>query len=174
MKRMLFTMVSVMSLVLCLALAALWVRSYWVNDEIDLDTRAINDTLQSSRGELNFTSEGRLSKKPRGLVHRSLWPNSLHDAALGLPWHTGVPGVFGLGIWQSGGAEDTYYSAVLSDWVLLLAFSFFPVVWLRRRIKTARLHRVARCPTCGYDLRASTGRCPECGTAVPKKTEMSI
>jgi hypothetical protein len=35
--------------------------------------------------------------------------------------------------------------------------------WLVRRREIRRGH----CPHCGYDLRASTERCPECGTVVP-------
>jgi YD repeat-containing protein len=36
---------------------------------------------------------------------------------------------------------------------------------VRRRWRRARAVRLGWCPACGYDLRASAGRCPECGAA---------
>jgi hypothetical protein len=33
----------------------------------------------------------------------------------------------------------------------------------RRRRRAEQWSRVGLCPACGYDLRASAGRCPECG-----------
>jgi hypothetical protein len=53
----------------------------------------------------------------------------------------------------------------VSDWFLLLIFSPLPGWWLIDRYRTHR--RIPGCcADCGYDLRATPDRCPECG-AVP-------
>lgn len=66
---------------------------------------------------------------------------------------------------QMGG--DVITSARLSLWLLvvvnvpplLLAGLVLRRIWRRRRVSAGR------CSTCGYDLRATPIRCPECGAA---------
>ena len=51
-------------------------------------------------------------------------------------------------------------------WAALLALApvaLLPVPALIRRRRRRRLRGAGRCESCGYDLRASPGRCPECG-----------
>ena len=53
---------------------------------------------------------------------------------------------------------------------ILVLSSVFPAVWILDRLVMMREARAKRhtglCPTCGYDLRATPERCPECG-AIP-------
>src|SRR5262249_54482619 len=60
-----------------------------------------------------------------------------------------------------------YYAAVVPGWAVALLASVAPAIWLWRRV---RRRPSGICPVCGYDLRASPQRCPECGTAVRQIT----
>jgi hypothetical protein len=52
---------------------------------------------------------------------------------------------------------------------LLLPAWRFTAFWLRRHHRRRRTHG-SFCPSCGYDLRATPDRCPECGRTVVSKT----
>jgi len=54
---------------------------------------------------------------------------------------------------------------------ILLAFSAFAAIYVPayRRFCAERFRNSGFCSKCGYDLRFSEARCPECGTPTPSK-----
>jgi hypothetical protein len=55
-------------------------------------------------------------------------------------------------------------------WALAALAAAPRLVLLARDSRRARRVRDGVCPSCGYDLRATPGRCPECGTAASVST----
>ena len=51
-------------------------------------------------------------------------------------------------------------------WLLVAVTGVVPILRGMRYARRARLRRRGLCPSCGYDLRASPERCPECGEQV--------
>jgi hypothetical protein len=68
---------------------------------------------------------------------------------------------------RSPKAKGYRWHVYLPHWAVALALLVFPIL----RANQYRLHRRraerGHCPTCGYDLRATPERCPECG-AIPR------
>ena len=54
---------------------------------------------------------------------------------------------------------------ILPYWILALVTGFLPATFAVRAVKRrSRTRQSGVCPECGYDLRATPNRCPECGT----------
>jgi hypothetical protein len=59
-------------------------------------------------------------------------------------------------------------AVLLRFWFLALLFGICPTLWLQWRRRQQRLASAGSCLECGYDLRATPDRCPECGTVAAK------
>ena len=64
------------------------------------------------------------------------------------------------------GYPRNYFNVHLYYWFVMPATALLPAVFVYKRLRKPRVVRAGLCPTCGYDLRATPSRCPECG-AVP-------
>ena len=58
-------------------------------------------------------------------------------------------------------------------WLLAIVLAVLPIGWSVTAMRQRRLRVRGLCPSCGYDLRATRDRCPECGTPVPQKSEVA-
>jgi len=72
--------------------------------------------------------------------------------------------------------DGGFWELTISHWLFALLVAVISVPgWLhlgRKRLRSKRRKR-GLCPTCGFDLRASGSRCPECGSEVSTTPQTS-
>ena len=70
------------------------------------------------------------------------------------------------GHWVSPGLDPVRMTYVtLPTWSVVIVFALLPIAILLRWLWPQRRRITGRCAACGYDLRATPDRCPECGAA---------
>jgi hypothetical protein len=74
---------------------------------------------------------------------------------------------------ELGRVVDYQYGGVCSHlvmecWPMAILFSLAPLAWLVQRVVRKPSRYSGKCRNCGYDLRATPERCPECGTVAQK------
>jgi len=151
MKRPLFNLAAAVSLVMMLAVIALWVRSYRMYDALATTTQRFPPCLvESNRGRLHAMVFGRRSP-PAPVVHWSYTspPASEHSPQFAWAYYPDPDNIF-------------RWTVAFPHWFLCLVASLLPMYWLLGAYPRRPL---GLCQTCGYDLRATPERCPECGTA---------
>jgi hypothetical protein len=185
MRRRVFTVLSALSLVVCLAAAALWLRSYSIKDSATLSwqTRVTSEFSYNFEAESNYGSlRLHLERTPveEQIERPMLKVENVTAKAemLGWFWSDGLStfSFFGerspppLGIFGTNHAGRMIL--IFPHWLPLVLFALLPMGWVFRYQGARRKARMHLCRACGYDLRATPDRCPECGT-VPEKIKIS-
>jgi hypothetical protein len=177
--RLLFGLAGFVSAVMCVASAVLWVRSYLRYDEVTWSSQPrsgvggenVNASAVSERGQVavNYQHYG--------------WPTAAGATApngepplIRREWRTMTPVLdryasitrHGFGRADIVRSDLVSYAVYFPHWSLVAVTAPLPVaaLLLRRRRRRRELAASGRCHVCGYDLRATPDRCPECG-AVP-------
>ena len=180
MLRRLFTLLSVASLVMCILAATLWAVSHtgvgvashrgrlyaWhIAHPPGVDVSVHAEHRWSRPAQLHLIVDQQHGNSGRGVPMGGSWsPPRL--AALGGELRYGE--LFrGLGS-GPGWAVVGYWVVVVPHWWLVTVLAAVPGLAAARAVRRHQRAAGSRCAACGYDLRATPGRCPECGT-VPEK-----
>lgn len=173
MKRRFLGSFAILSFALCLTTVALWVASYH---------RTIAATLRKDReyvagcwhGEFWLEKHTRLTEpafpttpaEPRAEPYASQWELYTGGLLGPLARFCRTHRVDQVGsFWNDW--TDVRYLAV-PCWAVMLATTIVPLMWSVARYHLYRRRKFSLCLICGYDLRASVERCPECGTPIPE------
>jgi hypothetical protein len=158
----------VLSLLLFVAVCVLWVRSYVCVSGVRWHSGAYYRGIYSVRGRFRFASlfTGRSfrgdwnfysSPDASSATHFELPPAPTWEI-LGVSYATG-PWVVMPGFRMT--------VVTVPHWFVAAAIAAPGAAFARRAAARRRRAAHGLCQSCGYDLRATPGRCPECGTASP-------
>ena len=162
--RLTLNSLTILSLLCSFATAALWARSYW---ECDMLRHHTNEAYRESRSQSN---RGELTafvyRHSAGYtVHWGVANLKLYAAGFPQDSSISIPG-FGYGNFVFPGRPEYVRGVWFPHWFAVLLLAILPAVRLRAHLRNRKRNRAGLCPKCGYDLRATPDRCPECGTEV--------
>ena len=190
--RILVNVGTAASLLGCVAAAGVWGRSYFVGDAVHvprgpsgLEVGPVERALQSrlwiaeaGRGRLCIV---RLWGEQAALLSEDMdgWRHDVgapSDAGFANLYMTAFPRVVDLPGFAYG--RGSHGNAGFQGLAVHLAyptalFALAPILWtigFVRRRRRAKRARGGLCAGCGYDLRASPERCPECGRVADAPT----
>jgi hypothetical protein len=172
MRRKLFNVAGAMSLALCVAAAALW-----VGGPVTLGDYGNAWAGEPGRGDdaqavvafghaFAFRSAGGTMRLHWNYVRRpedrlsigSTWGDAEPNRA-GFAWNVAPTGQ----VAPNGKPWARQGTVAVPHWFVILAGAVLPGAWFHRRRRAGYRSRRGLCLACGYDLRGSPDRCPECG-----------
>jgi predicted RNA-binding Zn-ribbon protein involved in translation (DUF1610 family) len=168
-----------LSAALCVLTLVLWLRSYWIRDYVGLigTRRALN--FEWARGSCLATFRYGGGEPVAGVwskviqmtwrrspvtIVRSMWTPEQGETV-----YLRMGERFFIRHYPHDPANKSVYEVLAPGWLPPLVFA--PGLWFwgrrkYRRILTWRRRKAGLCEACGYDVRESSGRCPECGKAI--------
>jgi hypothetical protein len=182
-----FTM---LSLLLCAGTVFLWTWGYVAEDSIE---RSRHWTAQTGiRASYHRSYMSLVSTRGRLMVmirHDYDYIYYVGDSHVNWQWAEDLPGPlpfhpetawerigFILTHEHSGTKQDPYFDDVrifgIPFWLPTLLFGIPPLLMLRGMRRSTHRRALGLCPVCGYDLRATPNRCPECGTVPTPNTQI--
>ena len=179
MPRRLFTLLSALSLLLCVAVCVLWVRGTRASDVVHVRTDKRWFVAASAGEHLllgnwltrdHDPSRGRKGARPftYSAERPAVMRREFNDYQRRAVRHHALAGFHYLNV------NHSIRIVAVPWWPMALVTATPPALWVRRllhrRVGRVRLQH-GLCPSCRYDLRATPGRCPECGAvpAAPKR-----
>jgi hypothetical protein len=165
---------------LFLGIGVLWCRSWWTSDILQWsdanpgpDTEDAGEDIGLATSKLSISAErgevtlyrirgGQVLAFP-GFAHLTLRASGRQALAIYVPLYLSLGKTLDPGFSSSGRIDVIR----VKYWFLMLLAGIVPgwtvFRWQRRRQR----RRNGRCVECGYDLRATADRCPECNTPIP-------
>ena len=169
--RILLDAATAASLVLCAAMLLLWARSVLRMDEVIRETPTSSVIAVSNKHFMGLVvSWGGMIKNPRSFRWRSSAAQPVRGATGARDSASERGYFFVVGLLTPGTpnrrvAGGTGFTLVLNYPVTALAAAILPIGHVARARRLRKRRIPGLCATCGYDLRATPDRCPECGTA---------
>ena len=161
MRSRLLNLLTALSLLLCVAACVLWLRSYWLWEQWVVSTPHRLYAIALRTGGVSI--DAHWVKRPvreRSETHREG------------PWREQQPlitqpqtALNRLGFFYGRTVRSDHVMSGLTFpyWCVSVACALRPALWLIGAARRKHRARPNVCSACGYDLRATPGRCPECG-----------
>ena len=150
----------ILSLLLCAVILAVWARSYWLHDSWNWSTPSGRAGFDSYRGQFSggqvVVTPDVMRRVPRGHIFTT---SPADPAITGMPEASRSFAGFAVMYAKTPGMQA--WDARVPYWFLALIAAMPSATHLYRRRRSRR--RAGLCAGCGYDLRATPTRCPECG-----------
>jgi hypothetical protein len=164
----LFMFCSAVSLLLCVAVCVLWVRSYWRRDVFTLmDGHGGAQWVEMVRGGFQWV---RFASVPADTYSTGWRVAPPTDALPSRPFIGFASLSRTIPLWDGTAVRQVPMSVVtIPAWFVAIFAGILPALAVSAMFQRRFWWRHGVCQKCGYDLRATPERCPECGALSPQK-----